>query len=347
MTQLGDELLIAYSDGQLSTRQREEIGCVLEHDPVTDLRLKKLQNTRQRLSILFEDILQDHKNLRVEHIISLPEPKAEMRFPAKSQEKVRRQPEMKARKAETVATQQQDLPFRVNGAASASVPVRSAARLKRRMTEAVTREPKAQPQQSKKVQEDGKTSKILFQLFSALSLLIAGLVSGYYVQDYLGHETPVEAVPNLYAPVLNGGWTTAVINHHSLLRRDVIEAARVNQKNVSLIRNQLNSALGMRVTIPDLSSHGLTFARAQILTHNNRKIAQITYLPEQGEPVSLYLRKSRKVAALNTGALGSVNMVHWAQDKNGFVLVGSLPHWKLIVMSVDVKRQFSQRLTQR
>ncbi len=345
MTQLGDELLIAYSDGELSTRQQEEIGCVLEHDPVTDLRLKKLQNTRQRLALLFEDILLDHSRLKVENIINLPKPGRI----APDEKKSSGKPSQKTFSSEGESSVETAQVY-----ASASVfpsfknqPVRSGGGTQVSDDEISGRFHQKEERAEQKADDAKSTgSRKILNLLSGITILAAGLVAGYFFQSYASPKIQEEIVPNLYAPVVNGGWTTAVINHHSLLRRDVIEAARVNQKNISLIRNQLNSALGMRIIIPNLLSHGLTFARAQVLTHNNNKIAQITYLPGQGAPVSLYLRKSKKAASLNNGSLGTVNMVHWAQDNSGFVLAGQLPHWKLIVMSVDVKRQFSEGLTQ-
>ncbi len=345
MTQLGDELLIAYSDGELSTRQREEIGCVLEHDPVTSLRLKKMQNTRNRFTVLFNDILEDHSRLRVEDIINFPE-------------KVVREA-LGSSKGQVATTEVINSSTRIQPKtasnlafpASSAMPVRSQSQS---VTAGNARSNNAASERDAHAQEQdilaGKVSKksamnVVIKGVSAFGILAAGLVAGYFYQEYLGSNKSNEVVPNLYAPVVNGGWTTAVINHHSLLRRDVIEAAKVNQKNISLIQNQLNSALGMYVSIPNLSNHGLAFARAQILTHNNSKIAQITYLPVQGLPLSLYVKKGEKVSALKNGSLGAVNMVHWAQNKNGFVLAGELPHWKLIVMSVDIKRQFSPKVS--
>lgn len=358
MTQLGDELLIAYSDGELSTRQREEIGCVLAHDPVTALRLKKMQNTRNRFTMLFNDILADHSRLRVENIIQLPESVQESTFARQAESYSTDSPKSSAattyaRAEHEQVGQQGSGQVTSSFLAGTASPVRS----KRSHLDSSNLIEPVSYQQNSSAHPDAAGQiaqvqgakpvntglKLLLNTVSAIVILAAGLVAGYFYQDYKGLKAANEVLPNLYAPVVDGGWTTAVINHHSLLRREVIETVRVNQKNISLIQNQLNSALGMKVSIPDLSKHGLSFASAQILTHNHSKIAQISYLPEQGTPVSLYVKKGGKSAALNKGSLGAVNMVHWSQNHNGFVLAGELPHWKLIVMSVEVKRQFAPR----
>ena len=57
MTELGDELLVAYVDGQLARKQTRAIDKVLEKDDVLDARVEALKAAHARLEAAFESIL--------------------------------------------------------------------------------------------------------------------------------------------------------------------------------------------------------------------------------------------------------------------------------------------------
>ena len=57
MTELSDELLVAYVDGQLAREQTRAIDKVLEQDEVVARRLDALKEAHSRLEAAFEAIL--------------------------------------------------------------------------------------------------------------------------------------------------------------------------------------------------------------------------------------------------------------------------------------------------
>ena len=57
MTELSDELLVAYVDGQLAHKQALAVGKVLEHDDVIAKRVAALKDAHSRLEAAFEAIL--------------------------------------------------------------------------------------------------------------------------------------------------------------------------------------------------------------------------------------------------------------------------------------------------
>ena len=57
MTELGDELLIAYVDGQLARKQTRAVETVLEQDDVLAARVDALKHAHARLEAAFEAIL--------------------------------------------------------------------------------------------------------------------------------------------------------------------------------------------------------------------------------------------------------------------------------------------------
>lgn len=57
MTELSDELLVAYVDGQLARKQTRAIDKVLEQDDVLEARVAALKQAHARLEAAFEAIL--------------------------------------------------------------------------------------------------------------------------------------------------------------------------------------------------------------------------------------------------------------------------------------------------
>jgi anti-sigma factor RsiW len=57
MTELSDELLVAYVDGQLACKQTQAVEKVLEHDDVIAKRVASLKDAHSRLEAAFEAIL--------------------------------------------------------------------------------------------------------------------------------------------------------------------------------------------------------------------------------------------------------------------------------------------------
>ena len=57
MTELSEELLVAYMDGQLARKQTRAIDKVLEEDHVLDARVTALKHAHARLEAAFEAIL--------------------------------------------------------------------------------------------------------------------------------------------------------------------------------------------------------------------------------------------------------------------------------------------------
>jgi len=57
MTELSDELLVAYVDGQLARKQTRAIDKVLEQDDVLEARVTALKHAHARLEAAFEAVL--------------------------------------------------------------------------------------------------------------------------------------------------------------------------------------------------------------------------------------------------------------------------------------------------
>jgi anti-sigma factor RsiW len=71
MTELSDELLVAYVDGQLARKQSSAVEKVLEQDDVIARRVEALKDAHDRLEAAFDAILAGE-----EAVVSVPEPPA-------------------------------------------------------------------------------------------------------------------------------------------------------------------------------------------------------------------------------------------------------------------------------
>jgi anti-sigma factor RsiW len=71
MTELSDELLVAYVDGQLARKQASAVERVLQQDDIIAKRVEALKDAHHRLEAAFDAILAGE-----EGVVSLPEPQA-------------------------------------------------------------------------------------------------------------------------------------------------------------------------------------------------------------------------------------------------------------------------------
>jgi anti-sigma factor RsiW len=79
MTELSDELLVAYVDGQLAGDQSAAIERVLKYDEVAAERVAALRSAYERMEAAFDSLLDD------EHAQLVPEPERQQREPAQPQ----------------------------------------------------------------------------------------------------------------------------------------------------------------------------------------------------------------------------------------------------------------------
>jgi anti-sigma factor RsiW len=74
MTELSDELLVAYVDGQLARDQTRAVDKVLDQDDVVARRVEALKQAHSRLEFAFEAILAGEVSELMANAPSLPPP---------------------------------------------------------------------------------------------------------------------------------------------------------------------------------------------------------------------------------------------------------------------------------
>lgn len=323
MTQLGDELLVAYTDGELTTPQREAVQCVLDKDPAALQRIKSLKGARQRFQGLFDQMLEDYEDDAdplVNRILQI--------------------------KHRTEATQiNSDFPDTLQTTQASHTP---------QGTGEKQPPPSYVAPENHTTNTNEKTKAGLSSWSQGYKGILAGLVIGgvvasfgyYLLTSYSSGELKKtdriewsDGESSGYAPIVDADWKKAVLHHHTLASFMRSHSSQPPQD----LRKAEQSVQGLLARsdfkIPDFSRQGLTFYRFEKLKHGSQLIGQFQFRGAEARFVSLYVKREKLPEAIERTELGEINGVHWSQNGIGYVLSGKEPYWSLMVLSVDIKRQ--------
>ena len=341
MTQLADELLVSYTDGQMSAAQADAVRSVLDSDPETAARVNALEVTRQHLAEAFAAMLPaDYA----------PAPKPAV---SASSSMVADQitPPSPAPHEDLL-----DEAFEAEAVRASEEFETSQATLDDEVCEDAFWDEEDWDDDPNTVESAGWGITLTAGL---LGIWLAGAATGYFLYEGIAKvHTPAIPVRATKAP--RQDMLTLAANAHTLFRRENLEISAPAQGNATLMAFHLAKIFNQEMPVPDLEQHQLSFKRAQILnlgrpfrwsdgndgtpaTTEVRRadgpVAQISYLGESGGPISLYVTPGQGARAISKTRAGRVNAVAWAQDGLKFVLAGDLPHWHLIVLAATIQRQ--------
>ena len=312
MTQPGDELLVAYTDGELTTTQRDALARVLENDPVASQRIKSLKGAHQRLHVAFDQMLADYSTLVPSGKLQTPASPALEResLECKTNAGVQERPDRQGVTGDSGS----------GAGMSIAAPVATA------------------PSQS-----SGNVFRMVLLLAGLLSAGGIGLAWFYGFLALPAEKRPPPAVRKTevktFAPVVDGDWTLAVLHHHTLA---VLKKKSLSQKAADMESARVFVQYSLKLEafhIPDLQQHGLVFTGARVLVHAGERIARLVYTGKDERVVSVYVKAETGPEAIEKQRLGEIKAVHWSHGGAGYVVAGQEPYWSLIVLAVDVKRQ--------
>lgn len=87
-----------------------------------------------------------------------------------------------------------------------------------------------------------------------------------------------------------GPWVHAIASYQALYVRETVDKTPESFENLTKVlagfRSQLLAPM-QALSVPDLSTAGLSFKRAQLLGYGDRPLLQIAYLPVSGKPTAL------------------------------------------------------------
>jgi anti-sigma factor RsiW len=118
-------------------------------------------------------------------------------------------------------------------------------------------------------------------------------------------------------------WIKAVADYQQLYSRATVMLVSEDPQLSAHVISNLRTADGMKVSVPDLRSAGLSFKRVQRLSFREHPVVQMVYLPEQGEPIALCVTPdARPDETPRAQQIGEMQTVAWRQGNLGYVLVG-------------------------
>jgi anti-sigma factor RsiW len=326
MTELSDELLVAYVDGQLAKDQNSAIEKVLKQDAVMARRAAALQEAHERLEYAFDAILAGEV-----HALAPPDlGAADARNSAiKSAQGTRRAYAAMVFFGTLTAIAGlaggHYLPplLRPAQIASAQRPAKVAAA-----------PPPALPSKPVSSPAPAKLRQTVAPMPPAIDRDVAAGLNGLAVAAATEPPPKPQATP---APGGLSGWREAAAQAQALVSRASLEVSLESQKNPYLLAFQLTHAIGVNVRGPDLRPDGYTFIRAQVLQYGKKPMAQMLYLPKTGEPLSLCAMAGGADSEPVFHQQGPVGSVAWTQDGVSYLLAAEASQALLLRIAEKIK----------
>jgi anti-sigma factor RsiW len=115
------------------------------------------------------------------------------------------------------------------------------------------------------------------------------------------------------------------------------------------LQKWLTKRLALPVTLFDLQPEGFALVGGRLLPESNGPCAQLMYQNEQGQRVTVYLRKPERdtPAAFRYERDGDLGMFYWVENQGaastGYALVGALPRARLLALAEAIYKQSAAR----
>ena len=175
----------------------------------------------------------------------------------------------------------------------------------------------------------GRWASPWMAIAASLATLVVGGAGGYIIAD----KPPVVAEASK-------DWITRVAEYQSLYVRDTVATARLSPDQRVQLEARLSDRLGRTIAPPDLGSFGLTFKRGQLLDIDGNAVAQLVYLPADGEPIALcVVRTALDDLSPAEGRAEGLNYSHWRDRGYAFVLIGDAAPARIQAMAEDARQQ--------
>ena len=158
-------------------------------------------------------------------------------------------------------------------------------------------------------------------------------------------EPQTTAATKLPRVGLEKRWYEAVADQHKRDAVFLLDQYDGKSRNRELALFQFSKKDIAPLMIPVLKDEELIFVGASPVNINGADYARLAYrdIANGAVPVGLYVgRASGGSLTLERGYRDNDNYVHWTLGKRSYMLVGPVPHWRLIVLSVAVQRQLVQ-----
>ncbi len=308
MTELSDDLLVAYVDGQLARDQSRAVKRVLDQDHIAAHRAESLRLAHDRLEWVLESLLDDERSLLLGDI-EPPPPSPPPR------------PSLRDRIAQWgTATLGSAAAVLTLGGLIAGYAIWGGE------SAAPVSEPEADPVVVGSIPSPEQDPSEMAVIETASVPAIAPIAG--------------QTDPTLPANPVLATWQEEVGRMQALFARESLEVGLEAQGNLDFVHFQLSKAIGAELVIPDLSTDGFKFARAQALRHRGEPFAQLSYLPESGAPVALYAKPDASPQSdISARSIAGMIAVVWSEKGISYVLTGRLEESEMKRLAEVARKQ--------
>lgn len=153
----------------------------------------------------------------------------------------------------------------------------------------------------------------------------AGLAASFVLGWVL---RPVASAGGASPSLVAEAWVDAVANYQAMYTRATVDQTSQSLGAAQAVLAEFSSAQ-QTLSVPDLSSEGLQFKRAQRLTFREQPLLQMAYLPSQGKPTALCVLKrsaaQSEASAVAALQLHGLTVVTWARGALAYALATEMP----------------------
>ncbi len=308
MSQVSDELLVAYLDGQLDAPQAHSVERMAGQSEDLRARLERLKRSQAYLMQTFETLAR-----RARASVQAGDAVAPGQQPA-SQSSLKAPGPPRSVPAPRVAPNGQT---HLHAAASAGTQQDSPARAR---------------------------SSLGRKLFLAMMMAAIAAVLGYGTAQWMRtQDTGGPGKISARVPAPAGRWADDVARLHAHFIAASVSADPQSQTNRDLVELQLSRVASASVPVPDFTDHDLTFQRGQVLSYRGSRMMQLSYTNADGQLVALYVMAGGPGAKATASVQGDVIMVNWSRDGVRYMIAGEMAETSLRALAAVSMAQIAGR----
>ena len=189
------------------------------------------------------------------------------------------------------------------------------------------------------VKERGRKAPLLRRSMAAaaaIALFVAGAVVGYVVPQF----TPDE--PATVAQEQRPGWRQVVAEYLALTTSDTLA---VIPDSPAVLLDELTAVgakLALDLSLDKLKLPNIQLKRAQLFEFNGKPLAQLSYASKDTGPIVLCIIVNGQAdAGLAFEVREGSNIVFWAKDGRGYMLIGKSPRETLEALAGEAAARLS------
>lgn len=136
-------------------------------------------------------------------------------------------------------------------------------------------------------------------------------------------------------------WRAVVAEYIELYTPDTLSAPAGDRAAQVAQLNQVGSKLGLSLSPETIALLGADFRRAQVLEYDDKPLAQLAYLDQDGPMALCIVKSARGAAAPDMESRRGMNVVYWSTRDHAFMLIGHGTADRMKAVADDVRARLS------